>query len=66
MFRLTSGCQYAQRGVGAAVLILRKKKENPPTYRRIGLRTIKNHVFEGSPEVEMRIEGWGNWHLGSP
>lgn len=56
MFRLTSGCQHQMRGVGAAVLILRKCSDAPLTYRRVGLRTLKNHIFEDAAQVEVRIE----------
>jgi hypothetical protein len=55
LFRLTSGCDHGMRGVGAAALILRKLSDIPGAYRRVGLRILKDQVFHGSPEMDVRI-----------
>jgi hypothetical protein len=54
--RLISGCHHGMRGTGAVAMLLRKTSENPVTYRRVGLRTLKDAVFSTSPEMEFRIE----------
>lgn len=55
-FRLMSGCRHAMRGTGAVAMLLRKTSESDVTYRRVGLRTLKDQTFYGSGEIEVRIE----------
>ena len=56
LLRVFSVVEHGMRGVGAACLMLRKCHDRPDSYRRVGLRTAKNRIFEDAKEYEIRIE----------
>ncbi|SPO04995.1 uncharacterized protein DNG_07680 [Cephalotrichum gorgonifer] len=56
LLRVFSGYDRRMRGAGAATLMLRKVSDDPTTYRRVGLRKVKNRIFAESPEVDIRVE----------
>lgn len=56
LLRVFSAAEHGMRGVGAACLMLRKCPDKQDCYRRVGLRTVKNKVFEDAKEYDIRIQ----------